>query len=1464
MIIASERTFNMKSWYRKLTTVMGAISLVVSTLTLGALSAPVANAQVSGLTVDFASAEPTSYNHLIGGGQWQSGDVNKHIARSLTADKFNCGDIVSYLTKYATDQSLSITGIEPFQVRSEYSFDLDTTGQSGAILGDVIGVTIDTTDPAQVGNGDSVATLVSETASGPLFTKGSKLVALVDVSNLDRNEVVIVRMDVKIICDPKLRPTGDLQARLKDAVLISTNGGSPVLPPEPVGVGEKTVPLKKLNALAIPQLSIVKSVVSATSTCPGTKSLTVLSGEAIKYCYAVLNVDGGGTNPPAPIYDLSPITDDGGQFDAFTVFLTGLSDQDGDGNADDLAPGATALGEAVKTYEVTDDTTILNTATVFGYDSIINPIRLDATDSATLTVVAPALVPSISIDKLTNGADGVTVLVDGLVVWSYQLINTGNAPLSNISVVDDKGVTVTCPQTTLAVGQSITCDASGTAIKGPYTNTATVSASFGATTVSATDSSSYFGADPTMTLVKLTNGVDGANIAVGASVTWTYLVTNTGNVAIDSISVDDNLEGAIACPKSTLAVGEAMTCTKTGVAIAGEYENLGTARANFQGTSIIDQDSSSYYGVLAALTLDKTTNGQDGGNIIKFSPVEWRYLVTNTGNVPLSNIVVLDDQGVTVICPQGFLPPGTAMTCIGAGIAGEGPYSNTGTVTGENGPFTASASDSSNYFGARVELTLKKFTNGAEAPDINVGNAITWTYLVTNTGNVTVSSIAVVDDQGVSVSCPKSELVVDEEMTCSGTGVATAGWYRNLGTATGTFEQTNVIAQDSSTYFGSSPSVTLDKLTNGSDNPTIPVGSPVVWTYQVTNTGNVPIDTIAVTDNQGVTVTCPMSTLAVGEFMQCSANGTATAGAYSNIGTVVANYLGLQVSASDGSSYFGSAPSVDIQKTPDSQVVTQGATATFTITVTNTGNVPLNSVVISDPLAPACDRTFPSLAVGEAQSYTCSLANLQATMTNVVTIVANTGTTLISDSDAAEVTVDFLPDVTLSKIASPTTVPAIGGLVDYTLRITNSGVDTVTITSLTDDKVPLSPACAALVGQVIAPGAFLECVIPAVSVIWAGESTLTNTATVIARDPEQNSDTATASATVAITAPAPSIDVQKSPDTQTVVQGGDVTFSITITNTGNVPLSNVVVTDPLSLSCERTIANLAIAEVVTFTCSKSDIQGSFTNVATVTANFGQTPITDQDSAAVVVSLLPDITLSKTASVSTVPATGGLVDYTLRVTNVGPQQVTLTSLSDNEVALSPACISLIGQTIAAGSFLQCVIPGVFVTWTGEAVFTNTASASAQNPEQLSDTATASATVTFGWYGRTPGFWKNRPQAWISGYTPNQNIQDIFAIPTRFLKSGVLDIITPSGKDRLIDGLSYRGGTNLDGSFQILMRAAIAALLNEAYYGDYYPGATSTAALITQINGVLALENRSMYLALATTLDGWNNAIHQNLP
>jgi uncharacterized repeat protein (TIGR01451 family) len=261
----------------------------------------------------------------------------------------------------------------------------------------------------------------------------------------------------------------------------------------------------------------------------------------------------------------------------------------------------------------------------------------------------------------------------------------------------------------------------------------------------------------------------------------------------------------------------------------------------------------------------------------------------------------------------------------------------------------------------------------------------------------------------------------------------------------------------------------------------------------------------------------------------------------------------------------------------------------------------------------------------------------------------------------------------------------------------------------------------------------------------------------------------------------------------------------------------------------------------------------------------QNPASDSDEASVsFTDVLPDISLTKVANPTAVKWTGDLVDYTFTVTNSGPETLTITSIIDNNLALSSGCLALIGQVLAPGAVRTCTVLDVLVSGVAGGSFTNTATVAGVDNEANSDSATATATVNFWWYGRTPGYWKNHSEAWPNGYLPGNFIQTVFVVPASLLKSGELDLDRLSGKDTLMGGLAYRGGSTLSGGAQILFRAAIAALLNEAYYGADFPIATSPTDLINQVNTVLATGSRSNYVSFASYLDYWNNAVHASLP
>jgi uncharacterized repeat protein (TIGR01451 family) len=321
--------------------------------------------------------------------------------------------------------------------------------------------------------------------------------------------------------------------------------------------------------------------------------------------------------------------------------------------------------------------------------------------------------------------------------------NTGNVPLSNVSVTDDQGVVPvyqsgdTNNNSQLDLGETWVYTATGTAIAGQYNNTGTASGqdSLG-TSVNDNDASSYFGNQPGIHIVKLTNGVDTDTssqpvVAAGSTVTWTYDVTNTGNVPLSNVSVSDNQAGVTPVYQSgdtnnngQLDLGETWVYTATGIAIAGQYNNTGTASGKDSlNKSVSDNDASSYFGNQPGIHIVKLTNGVDTDTssqpvVAVGSTVTWTYDVTNTGNVPLSNVSVSDNQaGVTPVYQSGDtnhngqLDTGETWVYSETGTAILGQYNNTGTASGKDSlSKSVTDSDTSSYLGVQYgSISGKKF-----------------------------------------------------------------------------------------------------------------------------------------------------------------------------------------------------------------------------------------------------------------------------------------------------------------------------------------------------------------------------------------------------------------------------------------------------------------------------------------------------------------------------------------------------------------------------------------------------------------------------------------------------------------------------------------------------------------------------------------------------------------------------------
>jgi hypothetical protein len=323
-------------------------------------------------------------------------------------------------------------------------------------------------------------------------------------------------------------------------------------------------------------------------------------------------------------------------------------------------------------------------------------------------------------------------------------------------------------------------------------------------------------------------------------------------------------------------------------------------------------------------TNDEDADAAPGPVIAAGAPVRWDYRVTNAGDVRLTRVTVSDDHGVCVSCPKTALEPGESMTCTGSGTAQACQYRGAGTVTATApSGLEVAAEDASHYFGGRdPRIDLETAVNGqdADAPPgliVAAGSPLTWTYAVTNNGDVQLTGIRVADNSGIAVTCPRTSLRPGEAMTCTAASTAEPGHHSTFGSAEArTVCDDTVRDGDATLYFAQElppplTAVKIETFTNGEDaddapGPAIDAGSAVRWTYTVTNAGGVVLDQLAVSDDHGVPVSCPKTTLQPQETMTCTAFGTAVSGQYRNVGTVVGTPpSGPGVTHSDPSHYFG-------------------------------------------------------------------------------------------------------------------------------------------------------------------------------------------------------------------------------------------------------------------------------------------------------------------------------------------------------------------------------------------------------------------------------------------------------------------------------------------------------------------------------------------------------------------------------
>ncbi|MEJ9222075.1 hypothetical protein P4H46_28205 [Paenibacillus glucanolyticus] len=865
------------------------------------------------------------------------------------------------------------------------------------------------------------------------------------------------------------------------------------------------------------------------------------------------------------------------------------------------------------------------------------------TDSATV-IVTP--VPNLVLFKTVTPE---TAAPGDTVTYTLTATNAGNETLMNVRIVDptlgiDHTFDAVNPGDSVVVTVPFTIPL--TAMQADtIVNVATVTSNqTGPTQADAVVT--VIGA-PAITLVK---SVAPQQASVGATVTYTFVVTNTGNTSLNNVLLTDPLLG-LSQTIGTLAPGQSTTIDFPFVVPSGTanpFVNTATVSGT-SGPQTIEASSSATLDLLfPAFTVTKTAD------LAQASPgetVNFTFTIVNTGGIPLTNVAVSDPL-LAFASTIPSLAVGASFTetipfVVPATAAPNSVIPNVVTVTpAETGPQDATATVAVNPVPA-ISLT--------KTPDVvNAlpGDTITYTVIVTNSGNIPLTSVGVSDDLlGLSTVIPSLAVGQSQSFTLTfvvppGTPIGTV--ITNVSSAIS--DQTEAVQATANVLINAlPPAITIVKTPSA---PTAAPGDTVTYTITVTNTGTVVLTNVLVTDaTLGISQT--IGTLNPGQVQVLTFPFVIPARTPS--GTVIVNTAVVtsdQTNPEEGTSTVTVVPSpgLTVTKAIAPAQAAPGVDVTATITVTNTGNVDLTNVVITDATL-NFNTVIPSLPIGSVSSF-----SIPFTTPNVPagTVLTNTATATSNETGptSATSTVTVLPEfqLTLIKTVSPTTALP-GDTVTFSFEIRNTSNVTVTNVRFTDELIGIDKTVASL-----PPGFFVivsrTFTIPADA---RGGTVITNVATL------RSDQTAPITAEAAVTiASDPRLTISKTVFPTNALPGQEVFFRMEGTNTGNVPLFNINYSDPLlgiNGIVQMQDVGVTVALIVPFTVPATAVPGE-TIVNTVLLNSAQT---GQLSTAASVRVTGP-TVTKRADATSI-FVDDRIRFTITVTNPSATALLNTILTD---------------------------------------------------------------------------------------------------------------------------------------------------------------------------------------------------------
>jgi len=534
------------------------------------------------------------------------------------------------------------------------------------------------------------------------------------------------------------------------------------------------------------------------------------------------------------------------------------------------------------------------------------------------------------------------------------------------------------------------------------------------------------------------------------------------------------------------------------------------------------------------------------------------------------------------------------------------------------------------------------------------------------------------------------------------------------------------------------------------------LGETITYTYLVTNTSTTDdaATPITLTGNIG-TVSCvgEPAVLTPGASFACSGTYQITQpdldlGQVDN--TAFASAGGIDSPSDLETITATQSPALSLTKESDiAASAVPNTVITYTYTLTNTGNVTLTAPYdISDNKINANDITCLSTSdIAPGSSTTCegtyTIKNPDITagsIVNVATGTAQHGAQTVT-SNSATVTV-YTPAVYLTVNASTPTVNTVGQVITYTYILKNNTANNIQAPYTVNDNRSPNEACVGTTSLMLPNGTSGTTCTGTYTVtqanLDAGTTLVSNVTATAIKSTNPGAGSTLTSNTVTVNvgvtqSPGLSFSLSANPTTATTL-GDVVTYTYTLTNTGNVTLTTPSITDDKVSNATCTDSS-PLAPGATRVCtgtrtiSQADLDdGSVINLATASATLGATTVTSNQATATVTTYVgARLTLVITSNPPSGVGAGAILTFTYTLKNTGNVLLTSPYSVSSNIAGSGDCSAASGS-ISVGGSVACI--GFYTTTPADVTngsVTNQATATAMDGASTVTSNNASVTV-----------------------------------------------------------------------------------------------------------------------------------------